>query len=1559
MSQQIRRQLTLAVMVAACAGVVVHLLWAETPRGRVTGTLIASETGAALAGVKVSLVGRSEGTPTYRAKTDDRGRFGFGHVRAGEYVLVPDTQAHKQPTDKITVREGRTTGVVFELQPTEPFLSLYAPQAVFTTGEQPRLRAHGFLPANELGVQVCRVNTDVALARWNGWLSPGLTTQGRKLENVPLEAVPELTTVLRRSVPITGRDVEGVFNQDLRLDALPPGMYVVAVEATGRRYMTVLTITDLGLIVKASPRDLLVQAVGITDGTGLAGASVEVLRDGKAVAKGTTDRDGLLTASLPADTSSGELQVVGRLGESLAVADLYYYWGEEDGAYRVYCYTERPVYRPGQKVYFKSLVRAVRGDGYLVPDPLALRVRAVDEQGNVVYQGEATTNRFGSVNGQFDLSESALPGSYLLTVFCGGAPYESRFEVAEYRKPEFEVKVATPRDRYVAGETIEASVEAEYYYGAPVAGAKVEYLVTRSPAWYYPEADQWDEDLYEPEDYEAEGEVVAQGEGRTDDAGRLTVTVPAKVAATQVGYGQQDQDFVIHAEVRDPSDRSETATHSVLVTQGEYRLEVSLDDWVCEPGQEVAVRLRAVDYEGRPVAGARGELVLALSEGAEERERLQEEARVKWRADSDGQAAVTVKPVRAGDHRVLAKSTDARGNVITASEWLWAMQGAYASFDYPYQDLDVQADRELYRVGDEAQIIVNTRHAPITALLTVEGATVLQRRLVRLEGKSTILSLKVGPEFMPCVYASVCFVKDKELFSGTTLVNVSREKKALVVQVTSDKATYLPGEKAVYSVKTTTSEGGPVQAEVSLGVVDEAVYAIRRDTVPDILQHFYPKRPPLVDTAFSFPTVYLSAEDKAGARIQTRRVFRDTAFWAPATVTDASGQASIECTMPDNLTTWRATCRAATLDTRVGQATYKAVVRKPFLVRLEAPRFFTLGDSVQIAALVHNLTDQAVTARVGLEAGGLDLAGQAQSTCAVAAGQIARVEWQVQASAVGDSRVRVWADAGSLSDAMELTLPVLPKGRERRDVRAGSVASREDLRFEVRKDCVAGTQRLTLRLTPSLAAGMLGALEYLAHYPYGCTEQTTSAFLPDVIILQMLGKLGMDNPGLRARLPKMVEAGLLKLYDLQHSDGGWGWWKYDDSAPWMTAYAAFGLLQARAAGFPVNERVLGDGLEALANLARAPEKASHDARVYAAYVLTVAGRSAEAGRLLAPYLADRGRAGLTDWGRAFLAVDLARVGQGDEGRRLLESVWQRFTQGALAGGSGPDWWSDTESAAVLLSAACELMPDDPRLPDLVRWILERREGDYWYSTRATAFTLYALSDYLLITRELKPDLRVNVSVNGRVVASRAFTEADVFRPEVEVELDASALGTGPVAVTIEKSGAGRLYYSAALTQVADVDLKVPVGGSAGLVVERAYRVLPSRGRAGEGEPPARAGGSSVTFAGGDLVEVTLTLRATRDLDHLMVEDPLPAGCEASDRGRVEPWDWDYWWSDQVVRDEKVAFAIEHLEAGAQRLKYQIHAQTAGQYTALPPQAYDMYNPTVRADGVAHTVTVRR
>src|SRR5208283_2021100 len=420
------------------------------------------------------------------------------------------------------------------------------------------------------------------------------------------------------------------------------------------------------------------------------------------------------------------------------------------------------------------------------------------------------------------------------------------------------------------------------------------------------------------------------------------------------------------------------------------------------------------------------------------------------------------------------------------------------------------------------------------------------------------------------------------------------------------------------------------------------------------------------------------------------------------------------------------------------------------------------------------------------------------------------------------------------SDAMELTLPVVPFGVKLAMPRSGSIAGLgtsdtvQQLMFPAGAE--SGTRKLTIGLTPSMAGTVFAALEFLTSYPYGCTEQTMSSFLPDVLVANAMQKLGVKSNIDPQILKKQVQAGLDRLYNYQHPDGGWGWWQSDDSHPFMTAYVLAGLSQAKAAGFDVKQDAIDRGRGWLKPYFDRSQKVKTDLRAYMAYALVLSGTRE-------PAVLDsvwNQRSTLTAYGQALLGLAMLEVndGRANELAKQLEAdakqddsqAWWPSDNNYLMDFYGNTTPQATAYALKLLNHADASSPLVPKAA--VYLVSHRNEGYYWDSTEQTAMVIYGLTDYLERTQELKPNYNVEVQVNGKTVASGKFAAADALAPATMVTLDESQIAPEVNQVRIAKNGDGRLYWSARGEYYSN-EAKVEDSGSFKLSVAREYYKLTS------------------------------------------------------------------------------------------------------------------------------------
>jgi len=681
----------------------------------------------------------------------------------------------------------------------------------------------------------------------------------------------------------------------------------------------------------------------------------------------------------------------------------------------------------------------------------------------------------------------------------------------------------------------------------------------------------------------------------------------------------------------------------------------------------------------------------------------------------------------------------------------------------------------------------------------------------------------------------------------------------------------------------------------------------------------------------------------------------------------------VEVELPDNLTTWRVDAKGVTVDTLVGEATVDVVSTKELLVRPVAPRFFVMGDEARLEAVVHNNGPSELEVEVSLEAVGARVAGEAEQKLRVPAGGREKVTWSAVVETANEVKLTFSARGGKLSDAVELTLPAYHFSTPETVATSGQVEDivLETIRLPATVDAELG--ELTVQVEPSLAAGMLDGLNYLRAYPYDCTEQTVSRFLPNVMTFRALQELGVQNRELEANLPQSVGVGLQRLYKLQHFDGGWGWWLSDASDPYITAYVLLGMNEAHRAGFSVDEYTMVRASEFLVDfLDRGTDVESPhslDTRAFILYVLAESGYG-DLGRAAALY---QRREALQNYGRAYLAMALRLLAAESDAR--ARNLVNSLSSSAITSATGAHWEEDrvdywtmntnTRSTAIVLDALVRLDPENPLIPNAVRWLMTARREGHWETTQETAMSLIALTDYLAASGDLLADYSYQVSLNGEEMGGdtvNAENLADPKRLVVEIAdllLDADNEVGIHRKVRGDQTGKGNLWYSMYLRYFLPVDEVRSL--SRGVTIAKEYFLLGEEGR--------RVHEAQV----GDVIQAKITIIAPNDLHYLVVEDPLPAGCEALDaslkttsvmvqRPRLKRQDDDrgsrtWYFSETALRDEKAVLFATYLPQGVYEYTYLIRAGVAGKFHVMPAHAYEMYFPEVfgRSDGSLFTI----
>jgi alpha-2-macroglobulin len=1360
--------------------------------------------------------------------------------------------------------------------------------------------------------------------------------------------------------------------QPLDIPVKDPGLYLVEATDGKLRAYTLVSVSSMAVLTKTEPGKSIARVVDRISGRALEGVDVDFRAAGKSFSTAKTDAQGF--ASLKA-AEKLNFMVVATKGTDVAFDALNEYSLNTDDSHRsaTYIYTERPVYRPGHKVFFKAVLRRPSQFGWELPKFSSMDAEVTDNSGKAIWRKSLTVSSFGSVHGEFDLPMTAGLGYYGIKLTAGTVDGYGSFQVEEYKKPEYEVKVKTARPRVLQGDTVEATISGRYFFGEPVKGAKVTYTVRK--ARYYP---YW----YEPAESEGgEGEEGSEGgdtndffsgeqgeeiTGKLDDNGELKIKLPTPVI---------DQDYLyrIEAKVMDEGNREVTGYGMLTVTHGTFMAIISPDRYVYEPGANGSFTVTLKDYDGKPIQSAFRAEIRRWSWRNPEQNKILETA--SGSTDIGGTGKVSFRLPEGGSYNVTVTARTPEGRDVKNDSYVW-VSGNASIFDGGEQErIQLITDKKKYAPGDTAKVLVLTGQPDTDVWITVEARGIIESRSVKGKDASGFtFEVPIKPEFAPNVSITASFLKAGKLFEGRKLLKVPPVEKELSINLTPSKQEFKPGEPARYDVEVKDNKGQPVRAELSLGIVDEALYAVQRDMTQPPLATFYGNRYSEVNSSNSLSYYFRGEAGQKAMRLaklrpslgqlkpdrvgdpRVRKAFPDTAFWTADLVTDSAGKGKVDFAFPDALTMWRATARGFTTDTRVGQAINRVIVRKNLMLRTVNPRFLMEGDETTIGVIVQNYLSTAKSTKVSLAATGVDLLDGNERTVTVDSKGISKVEFRIRVKPGKESVITAKGITDEESDAMEITLPIKPYGTLLSEGRSGALSERESTKLTLKAP--GGNRTIEVSLAPSMAGSILGALDYLTAFPYGCTEQTMSSFLPNVTVKQAMDELKIKTNVNPDELRKKVTAGTERLLDYQHSDGAWGWWKNDDSHPFMTAHVIAGLKEAKSAGYEVDEAAIKRGENWLRAEFRRQADAKADLRSYIAYALG-AKEDVEA------VWSSRSR--MTSYGLAFLGLALDRLKdpRAIEVAQSLEAMAVQDASGARWPGTRDpllDFVNDItpETTSYVLKLLARTRPTSPLLPKAAIWLVSHKDqGQYWNSTKQTAMVIYGMIDYLKVSGELKPDISATVRVNGKDVLSKDFGEADVMSLQ-PVRIEVPAGDSNDIEVSVR--GKGRVYWNAQASYYSTEEGRKPSTGDPMSASREYFRLVP---RESGGTTTYTLEPLSGDIKPGDAIAALLTVQAP-NWSYILIEEPIPAGFELVTKDNVynlsgsnRPSWWSYAWAQREFRDDRVAFFRTYFYKADNTFFYVMKAVNPGKFRVPATRVQPMYQPQEVATGKNAVLEVKQ
>ncbi len=1396
----------------------------------------------------------------------------------------------------------------------------------------------------------------------------------------------------------------------------------------------IVKVSDMALTGKVSRHGSLFWVTRLGSGAPVPGAAVELYPFERPKQTYVADSSGMV--HVPAADFAPDFDAYDRDMRSLVVARSGSDWTFErlsdfigpwrfpvsvdlSGALETYglLFTERGIYRPGDEVALKGIVRDEIPTGNGVPKArqyeLALRSSDDEELG----KQQVTTSEFGTFSARFKIPATSKLGTYRITATSAAKPgnLAAYLEVAEYRPAEFEVLVEPRARELSAGSPARFVVRGDYLYGAPMSGAALTYSVGRERAFVsIPEHEEF---AVSPEEFYADwhesglsGGALGSGQGKLTADGSLEIEQPL----TQPGQRYPER-ISLSAEVTDATRQAIGATGSVLVHPADYYLGLKQpEDRFFNAPRSVAPEVVALTPQGKRLAGKKVSLELVRRRWTFARQEVSDESHAVSKpidevvarctlTTQEAPMSCTLKATLGGYYLVMARALDERKRPVEASLSLYGIgAGEFSWGDNDRAAVELVPNKKRYRIGDTAQILIKSPFKEAEALVTLERSGVYRSERIKLRGSTPTITVPISAELAPNAFVGVHLIvpragQEKRFGAayrqGYAELSIDPEARRLKVSVKPRKSELLPAEEADVELSVSDRSGKPAEVELAVYAVDEGVLTLTGYQTPDPVPVFGRPRPLQVatlETREGLAKVSLDAfqalgEDKGadgggGGLGEARRDFRQVAYFEPKVVTDAQGKARVRFKLPGSLTSYRVMAVAAGRDDRYGYGDARITASKPLMVRPALPRFVRAGDTFEAAAVIAAKAKSAPgKVTVKAEISGATLEGSPLREIELGKDGQREVRFKVRAERVGTLKVAFSAvsSVGRDSVALErqvklpVTLETVAVYGETRESVAEKVADLGKLRGDV--------GGIEVSLASSALIGLDSGLDDLLEYPYGCTEQLSSKLLP-------LGPLADLAKAFALPLPKRPELvrdrTVAEILARQRGDGGFGMWRESElSSDWVTPYALWVLEETKKSGAPVPKSALDRGREYLrhwlaANIDKQPEVAAFAVDVLAEMGAPDHGYSEK--------LFQR-REALPTFARALLLHALVLGKSKNEkprdtlAREIENALRISGNSAKVVENVGDEYAalmdSETRTTAIVLRGLLAHRPRHELAARLARGLLQARERGRWRSTQETAFSLVALEAYRKAQEQTAPSFEARARYGERSLLALEAEGKGLFAKRSELGM-AALLGAPGSPILIEKQGGGTVFYEIRLKYARRTPPSSALDN--GFFVKKTLRaVKPNELAAALGSVPE----SGVTrFAAGDVVIADLILVAPTPANYVVLDDPLPAGFEAIDTNlsttaaflnESEPVADDAerrddlahgrafveTWHRRELRDDRALFFIDHLPAGMLHLRYLARATTLGSFVVPPTKAEEMYEPETYGRSAAALIEV--
>jgi len=1344
------------------------------------------------------------------------------------------------------------------------------------------------------------------------------------------------------------------------------GLYIVEVKHPDKKFITdskLISISDIGLIAKETDDEVYVFANSIKTSKPISAMEVTLIdRTNQVLASAPTDGDGvaiikknkfkipdaevaMLTAENNADFNYLHLNKTSLNTSRFEVGGLK----NHESNYHAFLYGERELYRPGETINFSGIVRSTN---WRNPGELPFKVKCLLPSGKEYKTVRKVLNKQGAFETSIDLSPTASTGSYQMELYTGNdiLVETKSIKVEEFMPDRIKLDTEVDSDNYEPGNEVSLNLQAQNFFGPPAKNRKYESEMTIQKIAFNPkEFSDYYFNINNPQKFERK---LNSNKTNDEGEGTETFTIPEYLVDMGKLRGR------IFTTIFDETGRPVSQSNSFDIYTQKVFYGVRQFNRYLDTNQPVEMQFIALNKNEELLSGEKMQLQILRHYY---RTVLEKDGRGRYRYKSYKQTDIvddkvitldeqltnyTFIPQESGRYELRFGEPDNQHKVAYNFSAYGRGDTQFSSFDVDREGrIAMEFDKKEYNVGEQATVLLKTPFSG-KVLVTIERDDVIKHFYTNTDKKTAEVTLDITPKMSPNAYISATLIRPIDdpstpltVAYGYENIPVINSRKQLPLEIEAKAKTRSK------RTQTITVKSNP-NTEMTLAVVDEGILQITNYDTPNPYNFFYQKRGLEVESYDLYP--YLFPEiadagllrgggdgsmDKRSVGFSNKRI-NLVSYWSGIKKTNSKGELTFDIDVPQFSGDLRIMAVAYNND-NFSSASKNMIVADPVVISTGLPRFLSPGDELKIPVTVSNTTNFDKKGNIKIKTTGpIELQFDDIVEVNIPPNDETSFVFEAKvAKVLGDSNVLVEVNTGDEVFSESLDIMVRPASPLQKQSGGGSIKANTNESINFANEFIPESIDGHLRISKSPIAQMGDKLDYLLRYPHGCLEQTISKAFPLVYLEDLLMDMTTDYRSSKKLDPHyLAQEAIYKLQSMQLSNGGLTYWKSYRSKEhwWGSIYAAHFLVEAKKAGYEVNDRILNKLLKYIKQKVKTKETVAYYFKgninqeyvrreiAYSLFVLALAGQPDIPSMNYYKSNSDM----LTDDSRYMVAAAYGLAGDKEKFRKLAAGS---FSGKEAIGEFDGSFSSYIRDLSISLFVLLEIEPDNTEIPKIAQKLSEGFTKKKTFNTQEASFALMSLGKLAQQNRNDK--VAAKVIQNGKTIAQ--------FNGKDDVSIDYADVKNQ--ALNIETTGEGSLYYFWQLeglstkNEVEEVDNFLEVRKT---FYDRAGNLIDIN-----------------KVEQNDLIVIKLSLRSKdKTVENVVVTDILPAGFEIENPRLSESADMS--WQKYKGQYDHIDFRDDrvHIYATANPNKtrysnyyYTVRAVSKGQYIMGPASADAMYN----------------